>query len=255
MKPWVMDLRIGTSGWHYPHWRGSFYPAGLPPSQWLSHYARHFDTVEINRSFYRLPTPRAVQDWIAATPPDFVFAVKGSRFITHMKKLKDPQTSTAAFIPVVEALGGRRGPVLFQLPPGWRCNLTRLAEFLEAWPAAIPCAFEFRDPSWHCPEVYGLLGRYNAAFCIFDIGGFRAPPEVTADFAYLRLHGPGAAYSGRYGAALEEWAELIRGWRGLRAVYVYFDNDQAGYAVGDALDLKGILGPGSRGPSGSVRGR
>ena len=234
--------RIGTSGWHYPHWRGVFYPDALHESEWLGFYARHFDTVELNRSFYRLPTIKAVRDWMAATPEDFVFALKASRFITHMKKLKDPGASTAAFLPVVEALGAKRGPVLFQLPPRWRCNPVRLAEFLAAWPADIPCVFEFRDPSWHCPEIYGLLRRHNAAFCIFDLAGFRSPAEVTADFAYVRLHGSGAAYSGRYGAALGEWAALIEGWSGLRAVWIYFNNDQGGYALRDALELRDMLG-------------
>lgn len=237
-----ISIRIGTSGWHYEHWQGVFYPDDLPPSGWLAWYARHFDTVEINRSFYRLPTLKAVQAWHDATPENFLFAVKGSRFITHMKKLKDPEAGIASFLPVLEPLAAKRGPVLFQLPPHWKCNPGRLAGFLEAWPAGIPCAFEFRDPSWHCPEIYSLLESYNSAFCIFDIGGFCSPPQITADFAYIRLHGPDGPYAGCYGRReLEQWAERIRSWRELRAVYVYFDNDQAGYAVRNALELKALL--------------
>ncbi|MEW5944474.1 MAG: DUF72 domain-containing protein [Pseudomonadota bacterium] len=236
------NVRIGTSGWHYEHWQGVFYPDGLPHAEWLAWYARHFDTVEINRSFYRLPSLKAVQAWHDATPQNFLFAVKGSRFITHMKKLKEPEAGIAVFLPVLEPLAAKRGPVLFQLPPRWKCNPERLAGFLAAWPAAIPCAFEFRDPSWHCREIYALLESHNAAFCIFDIGGFCSPPQLTTDFSYIRLHGPDGPYAGCYSrAALEGWAERIRSWRTLRQVYVYFDNDQAGYAVENALALKDLL--------------
>jgi uncharacterized protein YecE (DUF72 family) len=237
------SFRVGTSGWHYAHWAGLFYPADLPPGDWLGFYARHFDTVEINRSFYRLPTAGAMQAWRDAVPEGFVFAVKGSRFITHMKKLKESGAALAAFLPLLDELRDKRGPVLFQLPPRWSCNVARLAAFLDAWPGGVPCAFEFRDPSWHCAAVYEVLRAHNAAFCVFDIGGFRSPAVVTADFVYLRLHGPGAPYSGCYtSAALGEWAAAIEGWRGLRAVYVYFDNDQAAYAVRNALELKDMLG-------------
>lgn len=233
---------VGTSGWHYPHWQGVFYPPGLPPAAWLEYYARHFSTVEINSSFYRLPGPEAVRTWCDATPADFLFSVKASRFITHMKKLKDAPAALERLLPVLARLGTKCGPVLFQLPPRWGCNAARLAEFLQALPADLPCAFELRDPSWHRPEVYDLLARRNAAFCVYDIGGYRSPPMLTADFAYLRLHGPGAPYCGRYGTgALREWADLIGSWSGLRAVYAYFDNDQAGYAVADARELRTLL--------------
>jgi uncharacterized protein YecE (DUF72 family) len=234
---------IGTSGWHYPHWRGVFYPARLPAEQWLAHYALHFDTVEINRSFYRLPGAEAVAAWRGAVPAGFRFAVKASRYITHMKKLKDPRDSLAAFRRVARGLGRRLGPVLFQLPPNWRVDPGRLAGFLAALPRSWRCAFELRDPSWHCPEVYALLRRHPAAFCIYDLGGFTAPPEMTADFAYLRLHGAGEPYAGRYGTRrLRDWAAAIRGWGRAGDVYVYFDNDEAGYAVADALELRRLLG-------------
>lgn len=233
---------IGTSGWHYAHWRGVFYPEGLAAEQWLGFYARHFNTVEINSSFYRLPAPETLARWRGDAPPGFRFAVKASRFITHMKKLKDPESSLADFRRVVGGLGPRAGPVLFQLPPRWRVDAGRLAAFLGALPRDWRCAFELRDPSWHCPEVYALLRRHRAAFCVFDLGGFTAPLELTADFGYLRLHGPAEAYAGRYGIRrLRAWAAAIRGWRAAREVYVYFDNDEAGYAVADALELKGLL--------------
>ena len=235
--------RVGAAGWHYAHWRGSFYPASVPPDQWLSYYARYFDTVEINRSFYRLPSPETWREWYDGVPADFCFAVKASRYLTHWKKLKSPQLATADFMRSTDALGEKRGPLLFQLPPRWRCNTQRLAQFLAVLPSDGAHVFEFRDPSWHCDDVYALLARHNAAFCIYDLGGFQSPRPVTADFAYLRLHGPDAPYCGSYAEeALRRWAEEIGSWRRLRQVYVYFDNDQAGYAVDNALRLKTLLG-------------
>jgi len=236
------SIHIGTSGWHYAHWRGPFYPDDLAPRHWLEFYARRFDTVEINNSFYRLPSPGALRAWTRGTPHTFRFAIKASRYITHMKKLTDPVPSLKAFLAVVEGLGGKAGPALFQLPPRWRCNPERLAAFLRALPRRLPCAFELRDPSWHDPEIYRLLRRHNAAFCIFDLAGFTAPFELTADFAYIRLHGPAGAYRGCYGKKqLQGWARRIRSWKDLKRVYVYFDNDQAGYAPGNALELKALL--------------
>jgi uncharacterized protein YecE (DUF72 family) len=219
---------IGTSGWHYPHWQGPFYPWDLAPAAWLEYYARHFATVEINSSFYRLPSHAAARAWKMATPAGFTFAIKASRYITHMKKLRAPRTSLRAFLAVARALGNKGGPLLFQLPPRWRCNPERLAAFLQALPKNRECVFELRDPSWHNPEVYALLRRYNAAFCIYELAGFESPQVITADFAYIRLHGPAAyAYGGSYSeSALEVWAERIRGWKRLRCVYVCFDNDE-----------------------------
>jgi len=234
---------IGTSGWHYPHWQGLFYPPDLAPAAWLDYYARHFATVEINSSFYRLPSHAATRAWKNATPTGFTFAIKASRYITHMKKLRAPRTSLRAFLTVTRALGNKCGPLLFQLPPRWRCNPERLATFLRALPRNRECVFELRDPSWHNPEVYALLRRYNAAFCIYELAGFESPRVLTADFAYIRLHGPAAyAYGGSYSeSTLEVWAERIRGWKKLRRVYAYFDNDEAGYAVRNALALRTLL--------------
>jgi len=235
-------FRIGTSGWHYEHWRGVFYPPGLAREQWLGHYAGFFDTVEINNSFYRLPSDAALHGWHDATPAGFLFSVKASRYLTHMKKLQEPQAGLAKLLPPLAALGDKLGPLLFQLPPRWRCNAPRLAEFLAALPAGREYTFELRDPSWHCPEVLELLRAHNAAFCIYDLAGFCSPLHVTADFAYVRLHGPGGAYSGCYSdVALAQWVARIREWHGLRRVYVYFDNDQAGHAVQNALALKALL--------------
>jgi uncharacterized protein YecE (DUF72 family) len=235
---------IGTSGWHYPHWRGPFYPEKLPAAQMLDFYTRHFHTVELNNTFYRLPSESAVDDWRARTPSGFLFAAKGSRFLTHLKKLKDPETGIARYFERADRLGRKLGPVLFQLPPHWEVNSERLEVFLAALPRGHRYAFELRDPSWHIPEVYRILRRHRAAFCIFDIAGFYSGIEITANFTYVRLHGPDGAYQGSYASEkLEEWAARIREWRReLQAIYIYFDNDQAAYAVQNALALKKLVG-------------
>lgn len=236
-----MKVHIGTSGWVYPHWRGLFYPNGLPEPEWLAFYAQGFGSVEINSSFYRLPVQESFVRWRAAVPDNFIFSVKASRFITHMKKLKTPALTLPPLLDAVAGLGEKLGPLLFQLPPNWRVNPDRLREFLRGLPRDVRAAFEFRDTSWHTEKVYDLLAEFNAAFCIYDLAGFQSPRQLTADFTYLRLHGPGAAYSGRYGAkALGEWAAWLARQR-VNAAYVYFDNDAAAYAVRDAAELQAML--------------
>ena len=239
-------VHIGTSGWHYRHWIGPFYPPGTRPEGFLDHYARHFGTVEINNTFYRLPSRHAVTQWRDGSPPGFVFAAKGSRFITHMKKLKDPKTSIQRYFELIGLLGDKLGPIVFQLPPRWHLNLDRLAAFLEALPKAWRYAFEFRDESWLTPGTYRLLAAHNAALCLYDLAGRQAPLEVTADLTYLRLHGPGGAYQGSYSdEALRHWAARIRRWRASGiSVYCYFDNDQHGYAPANALTLARFVEPG-----------
>ena len=236
-------IHIGTSGWHYKHWKGPFYPEKLPASKMLEFYTKRFDTVELNSTFYRLPLESGLDNWRESTPPDFVFAAKGSRFITHMKKLKDPETAVAKYFERVDRLGKKLGPIVFQTPPWWEANVERLEAFLAALPRGHRYAFELRNPTWHTPDIYRLLRRRNAAFCVFEIAGFHSPIEVTADFTYVRLHGPGGAYQGSYSdETLRTWAERIRAWeRELRAVYLYFDNDQAAYAAENALELKRIV--------------
>ena len=210
----------------------------------LAWYQERFDTVELNNTFYRLPKASAVEEWRASSPPGFCFAVKGSRFLTHMKKLKDPAPGLAKFFAPVDRLEDKLGPVLFQLPPNFPVNVERLAGFLDALPRGHRCAFEFRDASWNLDEVYGLLRARNAACCAFHLAGFQSPVEITADIAYVRLHGPGGKYQGSYDdASLSRWAERIRYWRGsLKAVYVYFDNDDSGYAAHNAQRLRQMLG-------------
>lgn len=235
---------LGTSGWHYAHWRGRFYPADLPADAWLGHYATRLQSVEVNNSFYHLLDAAVVRAWTRQVPEDFVFAVKGSRFITHNKKLKDPAPALARFFAPVRAFGRHLGPIVFQLPPRWGVNAERLAAFLKALPKRRRYAFEFRDPRWHCEAVYALLRRHRAAFCIYELAGFRAPLVVTTDFVYVRLHGPEGKYRGDYAtAALSTWAKRIRAWlKDGNDVYVYFDNDQNAYAAKNAVALAGKLG-------------
>jgi uncharacterized protein YecE (DUF72 family) len=229
-------VHVGTSGWHYRHWVGPFYPRDLRPEAFLRFYARHFRTAEINASFYRLPTAETVAEWRNTVGRGFTFAVKASRYATHMKKLKEPEQSLARFFDVMAGLKGTLGPVLFQLPPRFRANPERLAAFLAALPKGVRAAFEFRDRSWFTDPVLAALAAHGAALCVYDLAGWTSPAEVTAGFVYLRLHGPDGAYQGRYGRRrLRAWARRIEAWRDEgREVFCYFDNDQAGYAAADA---------------------
>lgn len=238
------EVRIGTSGWHYKHWLGRYYPENCKPDQMLAHYLRDFDTVEINNTFYQLPAETTFDAWKRSVPADFLYAVKGSRFLTHMIKLKDPQRGLKNFLPRAERLGRNLGPILWQLPPRWNVNVERLEEFLRELPPEHRYAFEFRNATWLVDPVYEVLRRHNAAFCIYELAGFQSPLEITADWTYVRLHGPTHfKYQGSYsGRQLEAWAERIRDWRKrLRAIYVYFDNDDSAYAVENALALKKLV--------------
>ena len=211
----------------------------------LAFYARYFATVELNNTFYQLPAATTVDSWRENSPSSFCFAVKASRFITHMKKLKDPENSTRRFFSeVTDKLGPKVGPILFQLPPRWPVNQDRFASFLSALSPEYKYAFEFRDRSWLTTEVFDLLREHNAALCIHDLGAEETPREITADFAYVRCHGPRAAkYRGSYSfSQLESWAQQIDSWReNLVAVYVYFNNDVGGWAVSNALQLQRLV--------------
>ena len=239
------EIRIGTSGYHYKHWVGRYYPPDMKPGGMLAHYLGDFDTVEINNTFYQLPAEETFDAWKRATPRDFLFAVKGSRFLTHMIKLKDPERGLVNFMPRAERLGNKLGPILWQFPPRWNVNLERLETFLALLPRRHRYTFELRNQTWMTPEVYGLLRKYNAAFCIYEIAGYQSPVEITADWTYIRLHGPTHfKYQGSYSEGqLAVWADRIRRWnRRLEAIYVYFDNDDSAYAVENALTLKRMLG-------------
>ncbi len=208
-------VHIGTSGWNYKHWKELFYPKELPQKKWLAYYVEHFDTVEVNNTFYQLPEYTTFETWRDTVPPGFTFALKVSRFITHMKKLKDPKASSDKFFNRSERLEDKLGPILFQLPPGWQLNVDRLTEFLEAIPPEHRYVFEFRNETWETNEVYDLLRQHNIAFCIQDFRGKQSPQQITADFTYVRMHGPGEiAYAGSYSnAALKDWAQQIESWR------------------------------------------
>ena len=238
------DIHIGTSGYSYKHWAGRYYPQELKPSQWLNHYLQDFDTVELNNTFYTLPKEQTFDAWRKNTPANFLFAVKGSRFITHMIKLKDPERGLVNFMPRAERLRRKLGPILWQLPPRWNVNVERLEEFLRLLPRKHRYTFELRTESWMIEPVYEVLRRYNAAFCIYELAGYRSPMEITADWTYVRLHGPTPfKYQGSYSdEQLAEWAARIRTWsRKMKAIYVYFDNDDSAYAVENALTLKRML--------------
>lgn len=230
---------IGTSGWHYKHWRGIFYPEHLKESEYLDFYQNHFNTVEINTSFYHLPAEKTVEKWREQAARHFRFSAKGSRYITHMKKLNQPEETLARFFGRMALLGEKLDTVLFQLPPRWQFNHDRLHVFLRTLTTAYRYAFEFRDVSWIRPETYDLLARYNAAFCIYEFDGFSTSREVTADFVYIRLHGPDGPYQGSYSeGTLADWALSIASWTaGGKDVFCYFDNDQNAYAALNAKRL------------------
>jgi uncharacterized protein YecE (DUF72 family) len=235
--------RIGCSGWNYGHWRGRFYPEGLPVSRWLEHYAQSFDTVEINASFYRLPTRRSAERWAAATPPDFVFAVKASRYLTHVKRLREVGEGVALLLERIEPLStaGKLGPILWQLPENFHRNDERLTGALDELPPGRH-AFEFRHASWFVPEVEDLLRAHGVALVIGDHP--KRPFQTlsrTADWMFSRLH-QGRGRDGNYTPAqLREWAARVRGWRQDDGVYLYFNDDWNGHAVKEAIRLKELV--------------
>jgi uncharacterized protein YecE (DUF72 family) len=238
-----MAIHIGCSGWHYLHWRGNFYPPDTKPGEFLKLYLSHFDTVEINNSFYRLPTEKALLDWQQAVPKGFHFSIKASRFITHNKKLKDSGDSFKLFFDRVKLLSDRLGPILFQLPPKWNYNGTRLEEFLATLPPRHTYVFEFRNRDWLREEMFSLLRKYHVGFCIHDMPESITPEILTNNVAYIRFHGNGAKYSGGYSdEMLEQWATKIVNWHKSRIkVFVYFNNDIGGFAPKNALTLKAMI--------------
>jgi len=236
-------IYVGTSGWHYKHWKGTFYPADIRESLQFEEYKKYFSSVEINNSFYRLPTPETFAMWKKTTPPDFVFAVKASRFITHMKKLNLDKEGIRKFFTSVRKLNEKVGVILFQLPPKWRVNTERLKNFIRVLPKKYRYAFEFREHSWYNEDVYAILRSGNCAFCIYELDRHLSPFEVTADFVYVRLHGPGNKYQGSYTLdALKQWARRCVEWQKQgKDVFFYFDNDQEGFAAFNAIDLQKLV--------------
>jgi uncharacterized protein YecE (DUF72 family) len=237
--------RVGTSGRSYPNWRGLFYPPGIKPADWLGFYARRFTTVELNASFYRLPSPAMIERWVAATPPGFQFAVKAWRAVTHERRLEDCAEPLQRFLARIRLFGGKLGPILFQLPPRFPADSARLARFLALLPLGHRYAFEFRDPSWWHDEVYMLLEERGAAFVGFDLAGLRSPRRTTGPLAYVRLHGCDERYRGRYPASvLEDWAGWLAKERAAgREVLAYLDNTMdADDALRDAGTIAVLLG-------------
>jgi uncharacterized protein YecE (DUF72 family) len=237
----VRPVRIGCSGWNYAHWRERVYPKGLPQRRWLEHYAGLFDTVEINNTFYRLPRRAAVASWVAEAPSGFIFAVKASRYLTHVKRLRDMAQGVARFYERIEPLldSAKMGPVLWQLPPNFHRDDERLAAALGRLPRGRH-GFEFRHESWFVPETYELLRKHDVALVI---GDHPERPwqtqELTARWAFVRFHYGQRGRNGNYSEReLEEWAERIEGWRSRVEVFAYFNNDWEGYAVKNGLWLK-----------------
>ena len=232
------EYHVGTSGFHYDHWRGVFYPDDVPKSQWLEFYARSFPTVELNASFYRLPAERTFEQWRERVPNGFRFAVKASRFITHIKRLRDVEEPLETFLKRAYLLEEKLGPILYQLPPSMKRDEGLLEAFLALLPAEMRHVLEFRDASWYHEAVFGLLRRCNVAFCVHDMRRSQTPVVATAEFGYLRFHGISGRYSGCYtDEELEQWAEKVRQMGRLKTVYVYFNNDVGGHAVGNATSL------------------
>jgi len=237
------DIWIGTSGWQYDHWRERFYPDRLPKSRWFEHYARHFDTVEVNSTFYHLPRAGTVEKWRRQAPEGFTYVAKANRYITHIKKLREVAEEVKRFFEVIDLFEGTLGAVLYQLPPSLHKDLERLDAFIECLPGRKHAVFEFRHSSWYDDETFDLLNRRKVAFCVHDMAGNKSPRIVTGDVVYVRFHGTTGRYAGNYtDAMLEEWAGWLRGQqKNVPAVYAYFNNDVEGHAISNARTLRDLL--------------
>lgn len=240
----MSHVLIGTSGWHYDSWRGPFYPEGVTLKNQLRYYASQFKTTELNGVFYRTPTPHAVKSWRHDTGKDFVFSWKASKFITHWKRLSQNSVNSLQLLENrLSLLGGKAGPILFQLPSNFAVDTDRLADFLKLLSRKRRYSFEFRNSSWYEPRVLRQLSDHNISLCISDHHDAPAPWKRTADFLYIRAHGPGGRYEGHYTTTvLRQWAKRIESWQKQGCdIYVYFDNDQKSAAPADALRLHAFL--------------
>ena len=251
----VSHIHVGCSGWVYRHWREVFYPQGLPQKRWFERYAEEFDTVEINNSFYRLPPAATFDKWREQAPDGFCYAVKANRFITQAKKLKDAEEPLERFLTPTRHLEEHLGPILFQLPPSMTLNLERLESFLELLPKDVRSVFEFRHNSWYAEEALALLDKYGAGFVAHDMRGLKSPRWASGQTAYVRFHGAGGKYWGRYSD------ETLLGWTNWcidqalsgRSVWCYFNNDIHGHAIEDARTLKSMIRQMESVPIGSPR--
>lgn len=234
---------IGTSGWHYDDWRGRFYPEKLPKARWLEFYARHFPTLELNNTFYRLPKETVFNKWYDSSPDGFIFSVKVSRFITHIKRLKDCGDEVNNFMSRATTLKEKLGPLLYQLPPGLQRDDERLTSFLAILPHGPEHTIEFRHESWHTDEVFDILRQHQVGFCVFDMPSLTSPLVATADFAYIRFHGSDSLYSSCYSdEELADWTgKIVDLAENLKSVYIYFNNDVAGYALQNSMTIRDML--------------
>jgi len=240
-----VSIYIGTSGWTYPHWQKAFFPKELPSADRLHFYAERFNSVEVNTTFYGTPKKETVRAWRDAVPSSFQFSIKASRFITHNKKLLEPRKSSIKLFRAIEPIAEQTTAILFQLPPWFARDEMRLRTFLGKMPSTYRYAFEFRHSTWFCDKVYDVLHEAQAALCRWDLKGKLSPAVMTADWVYVRLHGPTArAYRGSYPAAtLRRWRDHARRWKKAKKdVLFYFDNDEKGYAPINALQLAKMLG-------------
>lgn len=234
---------IGTSGWHYDHWRILYYPEKLAKPKWLQFYAQQFSTVELNNSFYHLPSENAFNTWRESTPEHFVFAVKVSRFITHIKRLRNLGSSMENFLSRACLLQEKLGPLLYQLPPYMKRNDEVLENFISSLPRKYHHVIEFRHESWLNDTVFQTLKRYNIGLCVFDMPDMNCPFMATSDFAYIRLHGSRRLYLSCYSdEELLQWAQkVIRLGKDVKTVYIYFNNDAEAFAIKNALTLRNYL--------------
>jgi uncharacterized protein YecE (DUF72 family) len=239
----AVKYHVGCSGWHYEHWRGLYYPQGLPKPKWLSFYAGQFTTVELNNSFYHLPSEKAFTNWRESTPENFVFAVKVSRFITHIKRIRNLGSAMENFVSRAGLLKKKLGPLLYQLPPSIKRDDELLQNFLSTLPSKYQHVIEFRHESWIDERVFDILRRHGAGLCVFDMPGFSCPLIATTDFAYIRFHGSEGLYSSRYSdEELAQWARRIaRLGQSIKASYTYFNNDAEAFAVENAMTLRNLL--------------
>jgi len=234
---------VGTSGFSYPHWKGTFYPKDLPSSKFLNFYTAQFDTIEINSSFYHLPKKTTFDGWYKKTPKNFSFSLKASRFITHLKKLKDCSDPLKRFLDVSKALKEKLSVILFQMPPSFKADEQRLSHFLSIIPQKIKTTFEFRHPSWFTEKIYQILKKFNSALTIADTPDYPYVEKLTTNFTYLRLHGHESLYSSNYSdKELQSYAYLLKKYSPKRQeAYVYFDNDAFGHAPKNARTLIKLL--------------
>jgi len=239
----VAEILVGTSGFVYDHWRGGFYPGKLAKAKWLEFYVTHFTTVELNNSFYRLPSEANFATWRDSTPANFIFALKVSRFITHIKRLKNTEEAVETFVTRAKILGNKLGPLLYQLPPNMHRNDEVLASFLSSLPRGMKHVFEFRHQSWLEEKVFEILYKYKVGLCIFDMPSFSCPLVATADFAYIRFHGSTGLYFSCYSdEELADWAKKLANLAtDLKEIYIYFNNDAEAFAVRNAVTLRGYL--------------